>query len=140
MKRVFAAVSNTNASFSFLWQFHDMKEVEFNAAAKKCVTKYSVDVSDKLSNEAIHHRHVYDANFETRLTSYNLLNAINARKLGRLFPNICIALRIFCTLPVSVSSGERSFSALARIKYFHQSCSPRGKIPEQAILCLEASK
>lgn len=58
--------------------------------------KYYIDVVDKLSNEVIHFRHVYDV----RLTPYNLLIAINARKLERFFPNICIALRIFCIPPI----------------------------------------
>ena len=50
--------------------FYDsfMKEDELNAAAKNNSKKYFADVSDKFSNEAIHLRHVYDANFETRLT------------------------------------------------------------------------
>lgn len=47
-------------TFSFLWQLHDMKEGELYAAAKIVTKKYSVDVSDKLSNAAIHLRHVYD--------------------------------------------------------------------------------
>ena len=32
------------------------------------------------------------------------------------FPNVCIALRIYLTLPVSNCSSERSFSYLKRIK------------------------
>ncbi len=105
-----------------------MNEDKLNAAAKNVVKKYSVDVSDKLSNEAIYLRHIYDTNFETRLTPFNLLNVINVRKLGRPFPIICIALKIFWTLPVSVLNAERSLSALARIQILHRSCSSLVKI------------
>ena len=116
MKWGFATVSDRNESCSFLWQFHDLKENELNAAVKNFAKKYTFIVSDNLFNAAIHLRHVYDVNFESRLTPYNILNAINARKLEILFWNICSGLRIFCTLTVSISSDERSFSALARIK------------------------
>ena len=45
---------------------------KFKVAAEKVFKKvHSVDVYDKLSNEeAIHLRHIYDANFETRLTPH----------------------------------------------------------------------
>ena len=32
-----------------------------------------------------------------------------------LFPNCCVALRIYCTLPITVAQAERSFSILKRI-------------------------
>ena len=44
-----------------------------------------------------------------------MLNELLKLKLQKTIPNVCIALRIFCTLPVFVSSNERSFSKLATI-------------------------
>ena len=44
------------------------------------------------------------------------LPKIKDLKFECLFPNICISLRIFCTLPVTVAQAERSFSRLARKK------------------------
>lgn len=99
---------------------------------KKFAKKYSVDVSYKSCHKAIHLRYVYDVSFETRLTPYNLSNAVNTRKLRRLFPNICIDLRIYCTLFVSISSSKQSYSALARITKFNQ-----GRISGLATLNLE---
>ena len=32
------------------------------------------------------------------------------------FPNVCVAFRLFCTLPVSVAGAERSFSGFATLK------------------------
>ena len=41
-------------------------------------------------------------------------------RLTDVFPNTCIALRILLTVPVTVASGERSFSKLKLIKtYLH---------------------
>jgi len=48
-------------------------------------------------------------------TPYELLTfVINA---GDFAPNLSIALRILLTLPVSVATGERSFSKLKLIKH-----------------------
>lgn len=37
------------------------------------------------------------------------------------YPNICVLLRIFCTLPVSTASVERTFSTLRRLKTYLRS-------------------
>lgn len=63
-------------------------------------------------------KHIYSANFPPNIATLDLLSAIYARNLETIFPNICISLRIFCTVPVSVASAERSFSVLARVKNF----------------------
>ena len=51
-----------------------------------------------------------------RVKPIDLLNRIPQLKLQCLFPNIIIAIRIFLTLPVTVATGERSFSKLSFIK------------------------
>jgi hypothetical protein len=40
------------------------------------------------------------------------LNEIYAKKLETIFINTSVALRIFCTLPMTVSEAERAFSKL----------------------------
>ena len=51
-----------------------------------------------------------------KLSSLQLLNKIYEKGLQRIFPQICVALRIFVSIPVSAASGERSFSKLANCK------------------------
>ena len=64
-----------------------------------------------------HLKQVYATNInETELKPIDLLNNLLKLKLENIFPNVCIALRIFFTLPVSVSSNERSFTRSDRIK------------------------
>ena len=46
----------------------------------------------------------------------NIYRLLVEKKLQALFPNIEIAYRIYLTLMVTNCSGERSFSALKRIK------------------------
>ena len=55
-----------------------------------------------------------------------------------LVSNTVVALRIFCTLPVTAASGERSFSVLSRIKNF-QSHVRYIRITALGTLCLEST-
>lgn len=67
-------------------------------------------------------KNVYKANFQIGLDPFDLLNAM-LKICDTLYPNICIALRIFRTILGNVASGEWSFSALSRIKNVHKSFS-----------------
>ncbi|KAL7858052.1 hypothetical protein AOLI_G00181540 [Acnodon oligacanthus] len=49
---------------------------------------------------------------------FDMLNYIYSEKLLDLYSNLSIALRLLLTLPVSVASGERSFSALKLLKTY----------------------
>jgi len=49
------------------------------------------------------------------------LNALQAAVSAGTFPCIAILLRIFCCLPVTTASGERTFSALKYIKSYLRS-------------------
>ena len=51
-----------------------------------------------------------------KLSSLQLLNKIYEKGLQSIFPQICVALRIFVSISVSATSGERSFSELAIVK------------------------
>jgi hypothetical protein len=53
------------------------------------------------------------------------------------FPNLWIALRILLTLPVSVASGERSFSRLKLIKNYLRSTMGQSRLNDMALLSIE---
>ena len=52
----------------------------------------------------------------SKSTAQFLLELVMNGCVAATFPNAMIALRLFLTLPCGVASGERSFSALKRIK------------------------
>ena len=56
------------------------------------------------------------------------------------FPNVCIALRIYLTLPVGLSncSGERSFSHLKRIKSSLRSTMGQDRLANLTLLNIES--
>ena len=55
------------------------------------------------------------------VTPICVLNFIKQRNIQELYPNVWITFRILVTIPVSVASGERSFSKLKLIKTYLRS-------------------
>ncbi len=56
------------------------------------------------------------------------------------FPNLFIALRIYLTIPVSVASGERSFSRLKLIKNYLRSTMTQDRLNSLAIMLIESEE
>lgn len=67
----------------------------------------------------------------------DVLNFICKNKLEDLYPNIWISLRILLTTPVSVASGERSFSKLKLIKTSMRSTMSQENLNSLAMLSIE---
>jgi hypothetical protein len=67
----------------------------------------------------------------------DLLQYIFENNLSPTFPNLTISLRILLTLPVSVASGERSFSKLKLIKNYLRSTMLQERLSGLAILSIE---
>ena len=81
------------------------------------VKEYSVDFRKKLLIEMKNIKAIHFANLgKDIIPQLELLKKLNALKILNLFPDICIRLRIFCTIPVTVADTERSLRQLALIK------------------------
>lgn len=59
-------------------------------------------------------------------------------ELQSIFGDVCIALRIFLTLPVTVAGGERSFSKLKLIKSYLRSTMSQESLNSLAMLSIES--
>lgn len=107
----------------------------------KMSTKYSDDVDDEeLYTEISRLKQIHKANIspsDDAVKPFDLLNKITKLKLTSLFPNICVALRIFLTMPVTVASGERSFSKLAYIKNKLRNSSTQDRLVALSMLSIE---
>ncbi|XP_065643011.1 uncharacterized protein LOC136074605 [Hydra vulgaris] len=75
---------------------------------------------------------------KSNLSPHEVLNYIYKNALNEIFPNITIVLRIFLTLPVSVASGERSFSKLKLIKNYLRSTMKEERLTDLSIISIES--
>ena len=117
MKNRYDVVRRINSNFGFLWKYQSMKEEDVQAQALTFAVDYTVDVSEELVGEMLHLKAIHNENLGIDILSpLHLLNRLSEKKLDGLFPNVCVALRLFCTLPVSVAGAERSFCGLAILK------------------------
>ena len=74
--------------------------------------------------------------FIIRLFSTSTFHVPN---LCELFPNVCITLRIFVTIPATVVSAERFFSKLKRVKNHLRSAMSQTRLVDLARLNIESS-
>ncbi|KAG6920443.1 hypothetical protein G0U57_019127, partial [Chelydra serpentina] len=67
----------------------------------------------------------------------DIVQFIHTSKLVDIYPNVYIATPILLTIPVSVASGERSFSKLKLIKNDLRSTMSQERLTGLAILAIE---
>lgn len=136
----FNAAKDIDNTFGFLWKYRDMTEDQLEMACRRFSSKYKNDVAaERLKEEVMHLRIIHEANFgDQALAPLELLNEISRFKLEELFGNVCTSLRIFCSLPVTVASAERSFSKLSLIKNFLRSTMTQVRLNDLAILSIES--
>ena len=66
-----------------------------------------------------------------------LLTSIYEKRAENLYSQICVCLRIFLSIPVSVASNERSFSKLTLIKDCRRSTMTQQRLTDLMILFTE---
>ena len=113
---------------------------------RKCAVfcaEYENDVSLELIDEMKHLKAIYKANFgdnsdSSTLNPLDLLNKFRELKVECLFQNVAVAIRIFCTIPVTVAEAERSFSKLKQIKNVQRSVMGQERLSGLALLAIES--
>ena len=68
------------------------------------------------------------------MTGFEFLTYLSQNDICKLFPNLWIALRIACTLPVTVASAERSISKLKLIKSYLRSTMAQERLSGRALI------
>lgn len=136
----YRAIYQINQLFGFLWNYLDIGEENIINQCNDLETHYDTDISGKeLQVEVLHLKTIHHANLSDHsLDPLKLLNTIRKNKLEGIFPNLCISLRIFLTLPVTIASAERSFSKLKLIKNYLRSTMLQERLSDLTILSIES--
>ena len=135
----YVSANSINNLFCFLWQYLELSEDQILEACNVFGKKYANDVSKKdLKEEMLRLKAIHSANFgNSSLPPFELLSTIRKFRLEEIFPNVCIGLRMFCTLPVTVASAERSFSKLKLVNFL-RSTMGQERLSDLAMLSIEA--
>ena len=135
----FEAVKEIAVLFEFIVNPPDNPSSEDIAKhAKRLAQRYPNDLTEEqLEGELRHYAKFRQSMITTENKALALLNGIYSRRAENLYPQICICLRIFLSIPGSVASGERSFSKLALIKNCRRSAMKQERLTHLMILSIE---
>ncbi|XP_025190784.1 uncharacterized protein LOC112591242 [Melanaphis sacchari] len=140
MKWRFEKLSNIADDFQFLSGYLlSLTQVEtLKKYAADLVIKYNEDIDQEIINEIEFFKYQAKAILpDLNATALNILNAIKKYELDSTCPNLITACRLFLTMPVTVASGERSFSKLKLIKTYLRSTMSQERLTNSAILSIE---
>ena len=117
----------TQHKYGFLTNLLQFKDEELQQAAHHLISCYPKDLEPSIGDELIQFKeyvklNVYAGGTDTECNfELHMFKQIVSNNLSSVFPNVYISLRMYLCLMVSNCSGERSFSALKRIKNYLRS-------------------
>jgi len=139
LKSRFAAAESICETFSPVLNFTDMDNDQLRVKVKSLVDQFKTDLSEDLLEEILHMKNIHATVFESEKNPLRLLNSIYSKNVQSIFSNFCLSIRLFCTVPVTVSSAERSFSMLANsLKNWQRSTTSQERLNNLAILAIES--
>lgn len=111
---------------------HDGKELD--ECCHRLERKMNDVDAEDLKQEIIH----AVTAFPPHVTSpFQMLDYVYKENILDTYPNLTIALRLLLSLPVTVASGERSFSSLKRLKTYLRSTMSQDRLSALAVISIE---
>ncbi|KAG8434798.1 hypothetical protein GDO86_012953 [Hymenochirus boettgeri] len=138
----FEQIKEHSRMFGFLYSIQNVTEISREEVKQQCDQlekalshgeQRDIDAADLCYELCVLSSHL-PTNCNTPRT---VLDYIYKNKMSSMFPNMCIALRILLTLPVTVASGERSFSKLKLIKTYLRSTMSQERLVGLATISIE---
>jgi hypothetical protein len=134
----FQSIANICEEFAAIRKIKDLKDDQIHSVCHSLTSIYKQDLSANFESEVQHLRSVYSATFSDCHSPLELLNSIHKLQLQSIFGEVCVAIRIFCTLPVTVAGGERAFSKLKLVKNYLRSTTSQERLDSLARLSIES--
>lgn len=140
VKERFLQLNSHRDLFGFLYDISSLKEVDSDTILKNCKDLHTL-LTDDIEPLSLYTELLVLKNIVKKpsCSPLDVLNFITKNNLKDNFPNVSICLRILLTIPVSVASGERSFSKLKLIKNFLRSTMTQERLGSLGILSIEYS-
>lgn len=146
LQRRFEGINKFQNLFGFLCNFENLESDLIKESCVNLDTALQVEINGveskdidglDLHNEISTYKILYPKNNTDSSFPIDILNYITKKNLQSLFPNLFIVLRIYLTLPISVASGERSFSKLKQIKNYLRTSMSQERLSDLAIISIE---
>lgn len=145
VKERFSQLNEVSGMFGFLYNIHDLKNKSSSEIKLLChklgnalKSKEEEGQCDVDALELCSELSGISQHLNENLPPQKLLNYIYHHNLENGFPNLCVALRILLTLPLSVASAERSFSKLKLIKTYLRSTMCQERLTGLAMISIES--
>ena len=152
MESRFKQLKNHAKVFGFINSFQDIPKEEIREhtsnleaaltittirqdAEGKMVTEKNKDVDGYMLAEELEALKTF---LQPRIKPYALFEHLIENNRFTTFPNVFIALRIYLTMPITVASGERSFSKLKLIKTYLRSTVSQERLNSLSMLSIES--
>jgi hypothetical protein len=143
------AYDAVSGKFGFLSKMPSVNGDQLRDAAERLVKTYTEDLNTSFPEEIVHFQEYMNDEPDVWLSqkgenngtfiALRMLQTIVDNEMQDTFPNMYICLRIYLSLLVTNCSGERSFSALKRIKNYLRSTLKDEKLNHLALMHVESS-
>ncbi|XP_031335363.1 zinc finger MYM-type protein 1-like [Photinus pyralis] len=132
------AYTEINNRFGLFFNF-ELSKIEVNSMITKLITIYTDDIDAAVTRDELLQFLAY-AKEECLYSPMKMYEHLILCGLKSTFPNVETLLRIYHTIPISNASGERSFSALKRIKTYLRNSVGQERLSNLAILHIESEE
>jgi len=114
-----------------------LSDAELETEAKNLQMAYSADFGEDLVSEVRSFRREFRAEIKNCESVKDVLTLLVSSDVLSSMPELGAACILFCTLPVTVSSAERSFSKLKLIKSYLRSSIAQDRLDSLALISIE---
>ncbi|XP_026483030.1 zinc finger MYM-type protein 1-like [Ctenocephalides felis] len=141
LKSRFYPMSELISNFSILQPstLKALNDTEIMKKALEFVKVYKKDISESFAKEIFSFRSTFRDEIEKCSCIKDLANLLLIKNhfMSCSFPEMCTALLLFLTIPVTTASAERSFSKLKLIKNYLRNSMGQHRLSNLAILSIE---
>ncbi|KAJ8887506.1 hypothetical protein PR048_013721 [Dryococelus australis] len=105
--------------------YNSLNEKELKVKVEDLIRQFKSSLGVNLCDEIVHLKHIYSVVFESKIEvgPLKLLNLICEKNLEPVFMIVCIALRLFCTLPLTTwqraSMSQQCLNSLSLLAIEH---------------------